>query len=77
MIPIYDTHNTFAEGGRKIHILNEHTRKCLCGYRPGFFYEVDISFYHDSVTDYISQPDTDGNICRRCKVIFSKRFQNE
>ena len=36
MVPIFYTHNTFAEGGRKIHILNRPAGKCLCGYHPGF-----------------------------------------
>lgn len=66
---IYDTHNSYIEGGRKIHILNEDTGKCLCGYSPFLFNECDLSLFHNDLVEFIAQPDPDKNFCQRCKAI--------
>ena len=42
VVPIYDTHNTYAEGGMKIHVFNMETGRCLCGYTPFLFNEVSL-----------------------------------
>lgn len=76
--PVYDTHNTFYEGGRKIHLMNEETDRCLCGYEPTFFDEVNLDHPkspYKSILGYMSQPDPDGNLCLRCKEIFINRMQ--
>ena len=76
--PVYDTHNTFYEGGRKIHLMNEETGRCLCGYEPGYFNEVNLGHpysQYKSTLEYVSQPDPDGNLCLRCKEIFVNRLQ--
>ena len=69
IFPVFNTHNTFAEGGRKIHLHNYDTGRCLCGYDAGLFSEVDLSQFNDDLIEYIAQPDPDGNICLRCKSI--------
>ena len=73
--PVYDTHGTFAEGGHKIHLLYDGQQKCLCGYRIHFYNEVDLTYWKDNVLDYISQPDPDGNLCKRCKTIFVNKLE--
>lgn len=76
--PVYDTHNTFYEGGRKIHLMNEETGRCLCGYEPAFFNEVNLGHPdspYKSTLEYVAQPDPDGNLCLRCKEIFVNRMQ--
>lgn len=76
--PVYDTHNTFYEGGRKIHLMNEKTGRCLCGYKPAFFNEVNLGHPdspYKSTLEYVSQPDPDGNLCLRCKEIFVNKMQ--
>lgn len=67
--PVSDTHNTFAEGGRKIHIKDSVTGRCLCGYEPSWANEVYFAQDWPTMVDYILQPDPDGNICKRCKNI--------
>lgn len=67
--PIYYTHNAYFEGGRKTHIFNENTGKCLCGFQTVIH---NIVFYEDHFKDivgFISQPDPDKCICQRCKQI--------
>jgi len=73
LVPICYTHNTFYEGGRKIHILNLYTSRCLCGYNPWFFNEIDTSPV-GGLTGFVTQPDPDGNLCLRCKEIAVKRL---
>ncbi len=75
--PVYDSHNTFYEGGRKIHLMNEETGRCLCGYEPCFFNEVNLDnpyLPYRTTLDYITQPDPDRNLCLRCKEIFVNRM---
>lgn len=67
--PIYDTHNTFAEGGHKIHIKDYDTGKCLCGYEPWLPNGIDYEEQWGNIVNYLSQPDPDGNLCKRCKQI--------
>ena len=45
IFPIFYTHNTYYEGGGKIHLFNEKTGKCLCGFDIKLFFEVD--YKHD------------------------------
>lgn len=76
--PVYDTHNTFAEGGHKVHLMNEETGRCLCGYEPMFYNEVFLDYPkspYKSTLEYVCQPDPDGNLCLRCKEIFINRMQ--
>jgi hypothetical protein len=73
--PVYDTHGTFAEGGHKIHLMDDNTKRCLCGYRAWLHNEVDMTYWKDNVLLYISQPDPDGNLCKRCKEIFINRIE--
>ena len=76
--PVFDTHNTFCEGGRKMHLMNWETGRCLCGYKPGFFNEVNLDHPespYKSTLEYVSQPDPDRNLCLRCKEIFVNRMQ--
>lgn len=75
--PVYDTHNTFYEGGRKIHLMNEETGRCLCGYEPCFFNEVYLDnpyLPYRTTLDYITQPDPDGNLCTTCKRIYVNKI---
>ena len=75
--PCYDTHNTFFEGGHKVHLMNEETGRCLCGYEPMFHNEVLLDHPespYKSTLEYVCQPDPDGNICLRCKDILTKRI---
>ncbi len=67
--PICDTHNTFAEGGHKIHIKDYDTGKCLCGYEPWLPNGIDYEERWGNIVNYLSQPDPDGNLCKRCKQI--------
>ena len=67
--PIRDTHNTFAEGGHKIHIKDYDTGKCLCGYEPWLPNGIDYEERWGNIVNYLSQPDPDGNLCKRCKQI--------
>lgn len=78
--PCYDTHNTFAEGGHKVHLMNEETGRCLCGYEPMFYNEVFLDYPespYKSTLEYVCQPDPDGNICFRCKDILARRLDTE
>lgn len=68
--PIYDSHNLYSEGyGRKVHIIDADTGKCLCGYETPFYSAVDYQSHFGDVVSYISQPDPSGDICKRCKQI--------
>lgn len=71
---VYDTHNTYAEGGRKIHVLNYRTGRCLCGYGTELRQEVDLSHFRGNLSAYMQQADPDGNICLRCKDILARRL---
>ena len=75
-VPAYDTHNLFCEGyGRKIHVLNNYSGKCLCGYESGMLNEVSLDGnpYND-IVEWITQPDPDKNICQRCKSILLSKL---
>ena len=74
---VYDTHGTFAEGGRKIHVLNHRTGRCLCGYGIALCQEADLSYFGGDLSAYMQQADPDGNICLRCKDILAKRLAPE
>lgn len=79
LVACYNTHNTYYEGGNKIHIMNEETGRCICGYDPGLYQEIDLETEHAAFVDhslikYVSQPDPDGNICERCKNILLKQY---
>lgn len=68
--PIYDSHNLYSEGyGRKSHIVDTDNGKCLCGYDPHFYSAVDYDAHWSDIINYLSQPDPDGNLCKRCKQI--------
>ena len=74
--PCYDTHNTFHEGGRKIHIMDGDTGQCLCGYKPWLYNEVNLDYPgspYKNAPEYARQPDPDGNICKRCKEILEDK----
>lgn len=77
VIPIYDTHNLYSEGyGRKIHILNYKTDRCLCGYEPSMYNEVFLDRNpYNNIVEYVSQPDPDKNICQRCKEILVNKLE--
>lgn len=77
VVPIYDTHNLYSEGyGRKIHILNYNTGRCLCGYESIMYNEVFLDGNpYNTIVDYISQPDPDKNICQRCKNILIDKLE--
>ena len=70
LVPIYDIQNVFNDGGRKTHILNLFTSRCLCGYNPWYFVEIDTA-QDGGLVGYVSK-DPDGNLCLRCKE-FAKR----
>ena len=58
--------------------MNEETDRCLCGYEPAFFDEVNLGHPkspYKSTLEYVAQPDPDGNLCLRCKEIFVSRMQ--
>lgn len=68
--PIYDSHNLYSEGfGRKVHIIDTDTGKCLCGYETPFYSAVDYQRQFGDIIKYIAQPDPDGDICKSCKRI--------
>lgn len=70
VIPIYDTHNLYSDGGRKIHVLNNKTDKCLCGYYPNCYDIVPLDGRpYNNIIDFINQADPARNICQRCKKI--------
>ncbi len=78
--PFYWTHNTFAEGGGKIHISHGTSTRALCGFdrETHLCNEVfleDSPF--DTLEDYISQPDPDKCICQRCKRIMTKILNSQ
>lgn len=60
------SHNTFGEGyGRKVHLADEDMNT-LCGYYN--FYNIA-----DEVgLEWITQPDPDGELCKKCKKIALK-----
>lgn len=73
---IYDTHNNFCEGGRKAHVLNINTGKCLCGYVPFLYNEVFLDGNpYNNIVDWVAQPDPDKNICQRCKGILINKLE--
>lgn len=65
--PVIDTHNSFCEGGHKVHIKDYDTGKCLCGYEPWLASAIDYEEVWGNIVNYLSQPDPDTNICQRCK----------
>lgn len=67
--PVCDTHNNYDEGGRKIHIEDSETGRCLCGYEPWLGNAIYFEPEWGNIVNYLSQPDPDGNICLRCKQI--------
>lgn len=74
--PIHDTHNLYSEGyGRKIHIEDEKTGLCLCGYTPNLANSIDYEAQWGNIVSYLSQPDPDGNLCKRCKQIMLKALK--
>ena len=79
VVPIYDTHNLYSEGyGRKIHILNLKTGKCLCGYAPSLYNEIFLDGRpYSNIVEYIAQPDPDRNICQKCKNILIEKLEIE
>ena len=64
------THNSFHEGGRKVHVTELGTGKALCGYENLYSptAEVDVK--------WLNQSDTEGNMCKKCKYI-ALRLLNE
>ena len=79
LYPVYYTHGTYAEGGRKIHIRHEDSTKCLCGFNTEFYLcnEVLMEKPYDNIVAYIQQPDPDKNICQRCKNILINKIIQE
>lgn len=73
IFPIFYTHNTYYEGDGKIHLFNEKTGKCLCGFDIKLFFEVDYKHDFKTLNDYVMQPDPDGCFCKRCKNIFLRK----
>ena len=68
--PVFDSHNLYSEGfGRKIHIIDDETGKCLCGYEPCCTSAVDYITHWGGIVNYLSQADPDKNFCQRCKHI--------
>jgi len=57
------THNSFHEGGRKVHVTELGTGKALCGYKNLYSPTAQID------VDWLNQPDADGNMCQKCKKI--------
>ena len=67
------THNTYHEGGRKIHITkfeDELESLSLCGiFKPyNITCEIDLA--------WLMQPDPSGDVCDKCKAI-AMRLLNE
>lgn len=78
--PVYYTHGTFAEGGRKIHIRHEDSTRCLCGFdtETRLCNEVFMEKPYDNIVAYIQQPDPKKNICQRCRnILISKILKEE
>ena len=77
VVPIFDSHNLYSEGyGRKIHILNCNTGRCLCGYEPLCYDEVRLDGRpFNNIVEYVAQSDPDKNICQRCKNILIDKLE--
>ena len=77
VIPVYDSHNLYSEGfGRKIHIMNNKTGRCLCGYEPNCYNSVLLDGNpFNNIIEYVAQPDPDRNICQRCKEILVDKIE--
>ena len=75
--PVYDSHNLYSEGyGRKVHILNHRTGRCLCGYEPQFYNEIPLDGNpFSNIVEYVAQPDPDKNLCQRCKNILIDKLE--
>ena len=68
--PMHDTHNLYSEGyGRKIHILDTETGRCLCGYEPFLYNLIDFKLQWGDIVKYLGQADPDGDVCKRCREI--------
>ena len=77
--PIYYTHGTYAEGGRKVHIRRDGSTRCLCGFgtETHLCNEVFMEKPFDNIVAYIQQPDPEKNICQRCRSILINRILKE
>ena len=73
--PIYDTHGTFAEGGEDGH--NQRLRQDHDGYEPWLPNGIDYEERWGNIVNYLSQPDPDGNLCKRCKQIMINALEIE
>ena len=67
--PIIETHDSYCEGGRKIHFKDADSGKCLCGHTAYLASAIDYEPQWGNIVNYLAQPDPDKNLCQRCKQI--------